>query len=949
MRPLSNAFRRHPTGTALFVTLILYGWSVASTQADDNSSSEIVAAWEFGTKEDVRKDNWPDGWVRRTGPDYPKFIPVAIHHYSRSTDDLIEIDGFRRLASQCYVAWQQHKLPWQVIPEKVPIAIDQFLEQTLLNPYLRVQMDGGAVEISSVLVPIDVHSAYFMTGLIRSDSEEYEASATLRFLDSNRKTLFEMPTKAVTGKTLWKSVSTDSQYPFREDLAWVQVVIQVKPLSSKAYRGEFGFDTLHISRTPRLSLSVDKEYPCYREGEDVIAICHASGMTIEQSTIKLSLYDHTGSEVATANKQLLRLDKQPTRPISVGSVKANAKPKIYWEGGCEWRLQNLAPGYYELTTQLSKGKSGVFELDEQFVVLTKEATRKPDSRFGLTMFSKNSDSPTSSNGSLGELDSQRIIDILRSSHISRVKLPIWYDAQDAKASKTATERIDRLQKSGISCVGVIASPPQRIKSNFNRLVSEDTGAALEDSLTTQTFLEPVMRQMCLRISEFQIGWDHETDFVSNPRLNQTLDSIKSLARRYGQETQIIASRNPLIALSSVGVIDRWQLYSPQPYTANEAEHFSRKDKEGGLQRTNKAPWLNVTPISAGKYSLSARVQDLVSRMVKVGGDAGSQSTTAWVSNPADPEVGILDLDGSPREMFVPFRSMSVAMAGMRHVGSLPVRSLGVNHLIGGGDEARLIVWSSVPITAQLYLGEQVSAKDIWGRPVPVETVNTYFGDEQRFSIDKWPIILEGIDIRVARWRMGIGLEESRIDPLVGQTQELKVRFANPLSNPVRGLLRIISPSILAAESEANFEMEANSSGIVSAPLQVRQEANTSAASIKLGFSIQGEKPVRFVVDQEVQVGTSDFEFDVQYEITNDGQLRLTIEAVNQQPTPLSFDCFLLVPNRPHERAQIVNLTNRVTKLIVLDGANDLIGQTLWLRCEQSFSNRVMNYRIEINP
>ncbi len=949
MRPLSKAFRRHPTGTALFVALILYGWSIASTHADDNSSSEVVAEWGFGIKEDIRRDGWPDGWIRRTGPDYPKFVPIAIHQHSRTADDLLEIDGFRRLASQCYVAWQQHKWPWQVIPERVPVAVDQFIEQTLLNPYLRVRMDGGAVELSSALIPINVHSAYFLTGLIRSDSEEYEGIATLRFLDSNRKTLFEMSTKAITGKTLWKSVSTDSQYPYRDDLAWVQVVIQVKPLSPKAFRGEFGFDTFQISRTPRLSLFVDKENPYYREGEDVIARCHASGMTSDQSTIKLSLYDHTGTEVANAIKPLVRLDKQPTYPISKGIVTADAKAKVHWEGGCEWRLQNLAPGYYELTTQLSKGKSGVFELDEQFVVLTKEVPRKPDSRFGLTMYSRSSATPSNNRNTLGELDSQRIIEILRYGHISRVKLPIWYDTQDPIASKAATERIDRIQKSGISCVGVIASPPQRIKSKFNRLISEDTGSALEDSLMTQTFLEPVMRQMCLRISEFQIGWDHETDFVSNPRLKQTLDSIKTLARRYGQETQIVASRNPLLTLSSSGAIDRWQLYSPQPLTANEAENFSKREKEGATELASKAAWLNVNPISARKYSLSSRVQDLVSRMVKVAGDAGAQSTTAWVSNPADPDVGILDSDGSPREMFVPFRSISMAMAGMRHIGSLPVRSLGVNHLVGAGDEARLIVWSGLPIKAQLYLGENVSATDVWGRNIPVDTINTIYGDEQRFDIDKWPIILDGVDIRVARWRMGIGLEEHRIDPIVGQTQALKVRFANPLSNPVNGLLRIIAPSILAAESDASLEIEANSNGIVSVPLQVKPEANTSAASIKLGFSIQGEKPVRFVVDQEVQVGTSDFEFDVQYEITTDGQLRLTIEAINQQPLPLSFDCFLLVPNRPHERAQIVNLTNRVTKLIVLDRANDLIGQTLWLRCEQTASNRVMNYRIEINP
>ena len=70
---------------------------VASTYADDNSSTEIVAEWDFVAKEDLRKDGWPDGWTRRTGSDYPKFVPIAIHQNARSAEELKEIENLRRL------------------------------------------------------------------------------------------------------------------------------------------------------------------------------------------------------------------------------------------------------------------------------------------------------------------------------------------------------------------------------------------------------------------------------------------------------------------------------------------------------------------------------------------------------------------------------------------------------------------------------------------------------------------------------------------------------------------------------------------------------------------------------------------------------------------------------------------------------------------------------------
>ena len=940
MRPQLKALGQYPTGTALFLGLILYSLSDSSTYADDNSSTEIVAEWDFVAKEDLRKDGWPDGWTRRTGPDYPKFIPIAIHQDARSAEELKEIENVRRLSSQFYVAWQQNKWPWQVIPEKVPPAIDQLLERSLLNPYLRIQMDGSAAEVLSPPIPVDIHSSYFMSASIHCDSTDYDASAKLRFLDTGRKTLFEMPTKAFAGKTGWKSASSQSQYPFRDDIAFVQVILQVLPKSMKAYRGEFGFDAIRVFRTPRISLFVDNPLPYYRIGEEVVVRCTASGMTTDQSSIKLVLIDHTGHEVSSENMLFVRKDAQQPRFVTIRSPDSKSAKTSYWDGSCEWRLPNLAPGYYEITTQLSKGKSGVFELEEQFVVLPDEIQRKPDSRFGWTMSTKN-------NEELESIDTSRLVEVLRRGQVGRVKLPIWFDSRDAEASKAAIDRVEKVQLTGIRCVGVIATPPLSLHSKFARLNPEESGTALEDTLIVQTFLEPVMRQMCPRISEFQIGWDHETNFISNPRISQSLDAIKKLVNRYGQETQIIASRSPLLAAPKVAAIDRWQLYCSHPLTAVETENVF--EKEGKSVLGSRPPWMNVTPIDASDYSLSVRVQDLVHRMVKIAGDPTSQGTTAWVSNPTDPEVGLLDRDGGPREMFLPFRSTAAALAGMRQVGSIPIQSLGVNYIIASGDHAKLIAWSARSTTVQLYLGEDVSARDIWGRSVPIETKKTPYGPEQRLTIDRWPVIIDGIDLRVAKWRMGIALDQNRIDPLVGQTQELNVRFANTIPDVVNGYLTIIAPSILADESRISLEIDGNTSSVISTPVRIRPDANTSSAPIKIAISIRGDRPVNFVVDQEIQVGTNDFEFEIRYEIDSENRLLLRIEAINYQTDPLSFDCMLLIPNRPRERTQIAGLLDRVTKMIVLNDAKSLIGKTLWLRCEQISTNRVLNYRIEINP
>jgi len=940
MRPLSNAFSRNPKGLALFLAFILYGCCRASTHPEDNSCAECVEQWDFGADEDARRDGWPDGWTRQTGQDYPKFIPIAIYQNARSAEEKGEIEGLRRMASQCSVAWEQRRWPWQVIPERVPPSIDKWLERTVLNPYLRFQMDGGKAEVFSAPVAINTKSVYYLTASVQSASEDFAASAQLRFLDENRKILFEVPTKSVSQTKGWQSIATDSQYAYRDDIRFVQVVLQVQPKSSKAFRGELGFDNVRLYRTPRLGLSVNKPGQIYRLGEDVIATCTASGMKSEQSSIQLSLIDHNGDRVASVNKLLTQESSTSPHYVSNRSSESGDTLKAYWNGSCEWKIPSLEAGYYEIRTQFSKGRSGLFELEENFVVLPDNAQVKADSRFGWTLNDK-------AKKVLDKLDSGQFVELVRQARVGKVKLPIWFDSKTAAEGREIAERVDRLQLTGIACVGVIGSPPESIRSMFPRLNETETGSAFEHSALVQSYLEPVMRQMCSRISEFQLGWDNESDFAANPRIAATLEAIANLAKRYGQEPQIVASHSPSLPTPKLSTIDRWHLYSSEPLTADETRQvLERKDS---TEHGSKLPWLSLNLLRASRYSLPVRVQDLTARMIAVTHYAGTASTTAWVTDPISTEVGMLDDDAGPREMFLPFRNVAGALAGARHGGSLDIPSLSTNHLVLQGNQGRLIAWSTHESMAQLYLGENVSGFDVWGRKVAIENINTRLGVEQRFLVGRWPVILEGIDVYVAKWRMGVKIEEKRIDPIVGESQQLKIQFSNPFPKSVKGSIRVIAPSILAEEATASLELDANETASIAVQIQLRSYASTAISPVKLEFIMNTSNPVKFVVDQELQVGTEDFEFDPSYEIDEGGNLRLIIDVTNRLTTPISFDCMLLIPGRPRERTQISQLVERASRTLVLENAKELFGKTLWLRCEQIGTNRILNYPIEITP
>jgi len=934
------------------IFILATSWATSIHSREDRSDrieSEVIAKWDFGAKEDPKRDGWPDGWTRSTGQNFPKFIPITIVKDASTKEELETVEQFRAFASRVLIGREQSKWPWQVNLESTPPIIDQWLEQTVLNPYLRAQMDGGAIEVTSPQIEIDNHSLYFASAKVRGLSPDFEAIIKLKFFDEQGNMMFEVSSKPNPPTETWLPLSTNSNEPFEGDIRFVRVVLSAYPKTINAYRAEFGFDSISVHQTPRLRLTVDKDSHSYLVGDPVTVRCVATGMKAEQPSLKLTLHDHDGNLIQSVEKNFVKETSTKLVYQNAKSMNANSKNQAksrdspesekYWHGCCDWTLPPLQSGFYEISTQMTQGRSGTLDLKEQFVVLPNDGLGRSDSRFGWSMTDLQRSAPNSET-------TGKMVDALRTARAAKAKVPIWFDSLLQESSDAFTERVDRLQASGIQCIGVLSAPPMSLRKKFPRLDSDSTGQSLEDSVLVQNFLEPVLRLMCLRMDEFQIGWDHETDFVSNPRFASTLDSIHNMLRRYGQDTFLIASHNPDLQMIPMPSINRWQLH--------RAEDFTEQDLLAVLGVGDKSveksspPWYSITPIAMSRYSLDVRVQDLAARMLAVASESGTLATTAWITDPVNNEVGVLDPLGNPREMYLPFRTLSGALAGLRNAGSLPNSALEKNYLVHSAEDGRIVTWSTKPKNVQMYLGKDVTAFDVWGRSVRVESQETERGLEQSFMIGRWPIILSGIDINVAKWRMGIKLLESKVEPLAGQVQDLKIQFANPLPITASGTVRIIAPTIFMESSTAAFEIAPNETGTILVPVQVLPDADTSETEVALEFNMAGDQPIRFSLQEWLQVGTDDFEFEIAFQMDDQDQLWVTVEAINYREEPTSFDCMLLIPNRPRERTQIANLTDRSTRVFVLQKGSELLNETLWLRCEQISTRRVENKRIQVD-
>lgn len=911
----------------------------SSTTRGQENGVDVIKRWDFGAADDVKGVGWPDLWTRRTGVDYPQYLSIRITNPANSKEQLQEVDRWRRLYAQLKLGWEKGTLPWNITPERTPEELDKILEVTILNPYLEMVMDGGKAEINSPLVTIEPDSIYGISCSINADcdSREYEAMAILRLCDSNKSVIYEQVTPAIDHSNGWVAVTADTQYPYNPNVTFAQVALVVNPKTPDAFRGRFGFDSVRITRAPRLSLSVDKPSGIYRQGQNIKVECKAIGIATLQNQVELILLDKEG---VTVSHSVRTLDKESSSSTnSPVLVATNNRPKpsgqTYWSGRTSWELPSLEPGYYEVRTQLQRSTKRNSSLKQQIVVLDNNSEQIINNQLGWVM--KDAENSTT------KIETDLLLTILRESSIGKIKLPIWINSRSQEQVDALLNRIDRIQNAGITCVGVVASPPKALRSSFVLARGDGTGSFLEDWTVAQALLEPIIRETSFRILQYQIGWDDEPDLVANPRVGSTVESFNRLLNRYSQESRLVATNNPLNRTNQVKLIDRWQLSTQIPFTAEEQKRILLTAAANSPQG-NTMPWMHVTPLPPSRYSLATRAQDLAERILLLTEPQIQSKTVGWVFDPTSDDVEVYDAVKGPGVFFSPLRTLARATAGRQQIGSLPTSKLGRNHILSSGKDCRIVAWSPEPKAAELFFGKDAVAYDLWGKRVPLEKLGANRHNLQRINLNEFPIVIDQVDLRAIRWFMNAQLLTKNIDVVIGKMETVDIKFENPMPFSVLGNAKVICDAFEPEESPASFQVPAFGTQILNVPVRIRPEANVGMTPIQVVLQVDD---IPMVIEGEILIGNDDFDFSIEYEITPDNQLVIRVDAVNKTESPASFDCVLRVTGRRAERRQILDLATKTSRTFVFPDADQLVGKLIRLQCEQGDKNRIINKQVRI--
>lgn len=917
--------------------IVCYFLILHSSGSAQDLLTEKILSWSFQKAEDVNSDLKPDGWQRLLDRSHPQYIDLTIQLRDESSG--LAAKRAQMTMARFHRAWTSGRWNPRYIPEVMPPAISDFMDKYVLNKCLHVEMDGGAAERVSPTFPIDARFAYSLSSEIRTQNlHGHQAWVELHLLDEDLNTVEVLSTLRASGDSRWKRYDTEVASVPASQLKWGRIHVKVEPQQSLHYVGSASFDTIEVFRLPRLSLTTQLAQHIATPGEPFDVVCTAMGLRYDNTSVKFTLHDCLGKRLKTASVPLQQLmfapSETPTREEleSAGpskSVLVQKTTRVY-DGAAAWSLTLNEPGLYRVRVDLGANNTESRRREILLAVMpSEEGLNAGPFSWSIPEF----------NSVLQPEDLPRLV---RRFGASRVKIPIWFDENDASMIARLTKLIDRLQSVGATCVGRFDTPP----ANFgldepDQVISL---ALLRNPDSWEPMIAPVLTRLGMKITWFQLGRDDDLSLMSHPDVAVLLQDIRQRMQTYTQDLKLSLN---------------WTWLTPEP--TNPAMTWNAVQNREATQLTaaeldaylvDEPPahetWISFDPLSNKKYSLLDRVRDLTERAIVI---KKSGVKAAFLSDPFDPQRGLFSPDGSVGEMLLPWHTLVSTLGTASYVGNIQMPGGSDNHIFQSGEVGLMLVWNDTPTQENLYLGESVTAVDIWGRAVEIRSQESAISHatEQILNVDAWPLIVRGVDVQVVRWRQQFQLPRTHLASTLGISQIVPLVIENTFPQTANVSMNLYSPSLLG-NKRANSRFELGTQGKHERPLSitVRSDASAGKHQLRFNFDVTADRRYQFSVYRSIALGLGDVEFNWHtVEGSSDQQIELRLELLNHTTSDVSFDCKIFPAGQAYQRLQVMNASPGATQKQIVVKRPTTADGGIWIRCEQIGTGRILNYRIKL--
>lgn len=790
------------------------------------------------------------------------------------------------------------------------------------NRCLRIDLDGGAATVYSP--PIDVNPLlnHVVHGRIRTEGLTHNvARIEVIFLDADDKpvqTHLSPPVRASD----WEEVGIGPLMLDAPSVRRAILALHLLPSDKADLFGSAMFDDLRMGVVPRIAVQANHKLHLYTDPKDVEISCAISGLGAPAAAMQFELLDKDGQSLASEE-----------RPIEITHAHEDAEkgtePQAF-AGTATWKPPIPEVGFYRVRV----AASGTHHLSRTISLAVIDPQEPPGSgQFGWSL-------PRGEEG----LAMGTLVGLLEHCGIHWLKFPIWFDEADHQRADQLAWLVERLGDRNIQLVGVLDQPPSRSRAESSRQLDLPAASVFLQPQLWKAQLDPVMTRLSLKVLWWQLGHDRDKSFVGFSQFEQVLAAVREHFQQLGRETYLGVSWDALKPEPVDPSAAQFLSYQVEtPFTADELGSYLDAPTSSQGRR-----WIMLEPLIEEDYSPEDRARDLVLRMLAAtvhGADA------IFVSDPFDPRTGLLNRDGTPSDLFLPWRTTALLTAGAEYLGSLTLPQGSRNLVFRRGDEAVMVVWNTRPTRETIYLGDHPRQTDLWGRGREAEQVTENGHLEQAIDVTALPTFVTGLNLAVARWQMSFQFEKQELASVFGQEQTCGYRLANTFDRPVSGTLQVQAPSTWRIEPQTErLRIGAGEESNHSLRILLPADAASGIQPLRVDFDVTADRRYQFRVYRQLLVGLQDLDVELTTHLDANGNLVIDLELVNKSEDALDFSCLLFAKDRRRQRKQVFGLGHEGTsKQFVLSDGKELLGTTLWLRIEEIGGSRVLNRQIVAAP
>jgi len=827
---------------------------------------------------DKNFDAWPDGWTRRRGRDYPHYVDIQLTGDHDS----------------------RHR-------------------------HLRIDLDGGAAAVYSPPAPVDTLFGYVLEGRLQTQGLRHDrAYLSLTLLDEERRPLGTYRSEKIRETNGWRTLGIGPIAPDDERVRFALVGLHVEPTDREDITGSVLLDDVWLGRLPRMTLRLVAANHLFTDPEDVVVRCAISGELEEEPRVALRLEDALGEALAL---ETLRMKTRSARARDAAAIESGSRATETRIATAEWKPPLALPGFYRVTAEMEDSKAG--RRESTTLAVLKPRRPPVGGRFGWSIPGGDRHLP------LGDL-----AHLIAQAGVSQVKYPMWHREDHGE------QRLDRLidfekqlDHHGIELVGLLGEPPETLRNQYNHGGGSNAAVVLTAAPDVwYPALEPVMTRLATRVRWWQLGADADTSFVGYPGLAGRIGAVKETLDRLGQDVR-------------VGLGWTWSDPLPDPETepapwsfvALSSEPGSTADDLAGQLESSPSTraqrWVSIVPLGRKEHSPEQRTADLIRRMIAAkihGADA------IFCPDPFDPKHGLIHTDGTPGELFLPWRTTALLLGGTEYLGNIVLPEGSTNHLFARGDEVVMVVWNDEPREEVIFLGDDVRQVDPWGREATPEPHH----HRQVIRVERLPSFVTGITGAIARWRMNCRFERDRIPTVFGREHDNAVTLTNSFVGGIRGEVKVVAPSIWTVEP-GQAALDLAGAEAFRHPLRIFLPPNATSGehAVRIDFEIDSPKPCRFSVYRRLKVGLGDVRLEFATRLDDEGNLEVRQVLINDSDTPVGFQCELFAPGRRRMTSVVAHLPrSRHTHVYRLENGKELLGRILWLRARELDGPRTLSHR-----